>query len=154
MISPEVLRKYEFFGFLSIENMDKIAMFSDEVKWAQGETVFKSDSPAKFLFLLEAGEVELKYRVEDTIVSEKSKEFYVGQINPGEPFGLSSIIDPYKYTAACVASQASQGIKVDGEKLREMAESDPELGYGLMTSVAKAAFDRLTQVSQQLVAAR
>ena len=154
MISPEVLRKYGFFGFLSAETLEKIAMFSEEVDWEDGETLFESDSEANFLYLLQAGEVELRYRVEDTIVSDKSKEFYVGHINPGEPFGLSSIVEPYTYTAACVTSQTSQGIKIDANKLLDFAKKDTEFGYGLMSAVAKAAFERLTLVSQQLVAAR
>ena len=154
MISPEVLRKYEFFGFLSSDNLDKVAMLSQEIEWAAGDTVFENDTPADFLFLLEAGEVELNYRVGDTIVSDKSKEFYVGHINPGELFGFSALFEPYIYTAFCAASESSRGIKVEAKQLRELAENDPEFGYGLMKAVARAEFERLTLISQQLVAAR
>ena len=154
MISPEVLRKYEFFGFLSDKYFDEVAMISDPVSWKSGETIFEIDTEATFLYLLESGEVELHYRVVDTLVSDKSKEFYVGSINPGEMFGLSALMPPYEYTATCQTSQDSKGIKVDAKKLLMLVEADAGLGHALMSAVAKAAFDRLNMARTELVAAR
>ena len=154
MISPEVLRKYKFFGFLSEEYFDQVAMISEPVRWKAGEKVFELDADANDLFLLEAGELELHYCVVDNLVSDKFKEFYVGNLNPGEPFGFSALFEGLAYNAACQATEDSQGIKIDAKKLLELAGESPALGYALMTEVAKAAFARLDAVQIELVAAR
>jgi len=154
MISPEVLRKYEIFGFLSDKYFDEVAMISNPVSWKVGETIFEIGTEASFLYLLESGEVELHYRVADNLVSNKSKEFFVGSINPGEIFGLSALMPHHEYTATCVTSQDSNGIQVDAKKLLVLAESDASLGRALMSAVAEAAFDRLGMVRTELVAAR
>lgn len=154
MISPEQLRKYEFFGFLDTENLDKVAMLAESVSWAAGDLIVKADGEADSVYLLTSGGVDLGYFVEDTLVSDKSKEFFVGSINPGEPFGLSGLLEPYKYTANCVATLDSEGIKVDAKKLLAAADADPALGYSMMKAVAKGLFERLGTVRAELVAAR
>lgn len=154
MISPESLRKYAFFGFLSDEFFGDIAMFADEVTWAAGETLFDIGAPADHVYLLEKGEVNLHYQVVDSLISDKRKEFYIGDINPGEAFALSALIEPYTYTAMAVAAGESKGIRVDAKKLRSIADAQPDLGYALMQQVAKEAFERLGQVRVELVAAR
>lgn len=154
MISPETLRKYAFFGFLADEDFGQIAMYANEVVWGAGETLFTLGDKADVVYFLEVGEINLHYKVVDKLVSDKSKEFYVGDINPGEPFGLSALIEPYTYTATAIVPRESRGIIVDAIKLRALADAHPELGYGLMQQVAKATFERLGQVRVELVAAR
>lgn len=154
MISPETLRMYEFFGFLDDTDFDRIAMIADPVHWAAGATLFNIGDAADFVYFLKSGEVSLHYRVVDNLVSDKSKEFYVGDINPGEPFGLSALIAPHAYTATAVVVQDSDGIVIDAKKLRVLAEEQPRLGYALMQQVAKVTFERLGQVRVELVAAR
>ena len=105
------------------------------------------------LYVLMEGAVDLKYFVEDTTVSHKSKEFSVGEVNPGEAFGLSSLLGTKEYTACGIASVDSKGLVIDAQKMLELAQSDPMLGYGLMQSIAKAAFERLDHVRVQWVAA-
>lgn len=154
MISPETLRKYVFFGFMSDKEFEKIAMFSDAVNWKAGETLFTLGDEADYVYFLESGEVNLHYKVVDELISDKSKEFYVGDINPGEPFGLSALIAPHAYTATAEVARDSQGILVDAKKLRAFSNKQPKMGYALMQQVAKVTFERLGQVRVELVAAR
>jgi CRP/FNR family transcriptional regulator len=154
MISPETLKKYSFFGFLMDEDSDQVAMITDQVAWTKGDTIFTIDSDAKYLYLLESGEVDLHYKVTDNLISDKSKEFYIGAINPGEVFGLSALMESNIYTATSIAAEDSKAIRVDAVRLERLIQENPSLGLGLMTSVAKAAFERLGQVRSELVAAR
>jgi CRP-like cAMP-binding protein len=154
MISPELLRKYKFFSFLADDQFGKVAMLADEADWEAGQKVFGISKDADFLYLLETGEVELHYAVVDELISEKSKEFFIGSINPGEAFGLSAVIEPYEYTANAIASTDSTGIQVDAKKLRALAAEDTQLGFAFMAQVAKASFERLSSVRVELAAAR
>ena len=42
MISPEVLRRYPFFGFLKDDQFKKVAMLAEEVSWKAGTKIFKA----------------------------------------------------------------------------------------------------------------
>jgi len=154
MISPEALRKYPFFGFLSDEDFSKVATFTEEIVWEEGEALFNIHDKADQLYLLESGDVDLHYKVVDDLVSDKSKEFFVGSINPGELIGVSALLEPFEYTASAVAAEQSKGFAVDGKKLMSLAKDDPKLGFAMMTQVAKFTFERLGRVRVELAAAR
>lgn len=154
MISPESLRKYQFFGFLNEDEFPEVAVFAEEITWEKGEVVFTIHDQADQIYLLETGSVDLHYKVVDDLVSDKSKEFFVGDVNPGEPMGISALLEPYKYTATAIAAEESKGILVDAQKLLSLADENPELGYALMTQLAKSTFERLGRVRVELAAAR
>jgi CRP-like cAMP-binding protein len=145
---------YPFFGFLSGEDISKVAMVTDEISWKEGDQIIGIKEEAKYIYFLERGDINLHYKVVDELVSDKSKEFFVGDISPGEPFGLSALIEPYEYTATAIAAEDSKGIVVDAKKLLAITEEDKRLGFALMQKVAKAIFERLGQVRVELVAAR
>ena len=154
MISPELLRKYQFFGFLKDDEFAKVAVFSEEVTWEKGAVVFTINDKAEKLFLLETGEVDLHYKVVDELVSDKSKEFFIGSVNPGELMGIAALVEPFEYTATGIAAEASKGVVVDAKKLMALADESPELGYALMAQLSKALFERLGQVRVELAASR
>ena len=154
MISPETLRKYVFFGFLADDEFAKLAVFAEEKNWQTGEVIFSIDQDAGMIYLLEKGSVDLHYKVVDDLVSDKSKEFYVGDIDPGEPFGVSALLAPFQYTASAVAATESSGIAIDAKKLLALANDNPKLGFALMSQLAKSIFEQLGQARVELVAAR
>lgn len=154
MISPETLRKYGFFSFLKDAEFDQVAMITEEVAFKAGDTVFEIETDADYLYLLLAGEIDLSYSVTDKVVSGKHKDFYVGNIDPGEAFGISALMEPYAYTATCKAAKDSKALKVDAKKLLALAKENNGLGFAMMTKVAETAFERLSSVRMELVAAR
>ena len=153
MISPEILRKYTFFGFLDDESLGKVAMLAEEVTYNAGASVFTGSDKAKTLYLLTEGDIDMRYYVEDTTVSGKSKEFSVGEVNPGEPFGLSSLMGKQEYTATAVTINGCKCIQLDAVKMLSMAGENPQMGYRMMQQLAIATFERLDHVRVQFVAA-
>ena len=107
MVSTELLRRYPFFANLSDKELRQLAMISDEKEISGGETLFASGDDAGYLYLLRSGSIDLHYVVGDERGMEKTQDFMVGVINPGEVFGISSAVAPYRYTASAVATRAS-----------------------------------------------
>lgn len=151
MISPELLRRYPFFGPLTDAQLKAIAMIADEVTIEEGVTLFKEKEPAEAMYILKEGSIDLFYIVEDD--PEFRKEFPVGEINPGEPFGISAIIDPYILTSTARAAVSSQLVKITASPLRALCEVDNELALIFLRQVAKAALERLEATRVQLAAA-
>ena len=61
MISPELLRRYPFFGGLTDAQISGIAMIADEVGFMKGDLIGEQGKPASKFYLLTEGSVDLLY---------------------------------------------------------------------------------------------
>lgn len=154
MISPELLRRYPFFSHLNGEQLKAIAMLSNEVSYAAGDILFETDQAAHAFFFLIEGGIDLHYVVIDHDNPSVRKDFYMGHINPGEPFGISALINPYRYTATALANGPCRVIEIGASALRSLCESDIAVAAILMRHAAEAAMARLHDTRIQLIAAR
>ena len=153
MISPELLRRYPFFGFLDDSHLKAIAMIAEEENYPASTDILISGDPADDFYLLMKGSVDLFYVVHEEIRPDKKKEYLMGEINPEEPFGISALIEPYQYTATARASVPITVIKVDGQALRELIDNDEKLGCGFLRQITKATMERLEYTRTLLAAA-
>lgn len=154
MVSPELLRRYQLFGTLEPEHINAIAMLTEEVQLESGETLFESGQPADFLYLLVRGCIDLFYVAVDEINPELRKELFVSEINPGEPFGISALIDPWVYQGTVRTTCPSRVLQVESTGLRALCEVDPAIAAVLMRGMAQAALSRLHDTHVLLAAAR
>lgn len=154
MISPELLRRFPFFGFLSDAQTRAVAMVSEDVKLAAGESLFEPETPAGALYVFVEGAVDQLLVVIDRDDPNLRKEFFLCETNPGDVIGLHSLVPPQVHTVAARATAPSRLIKVDAPALRALCETDPGFARGLMTQVAGAALANLNDAQSQLAAAR
>lgn len=154
MVSPELLRRYPFFGVFAETPLKAIAMVADEVIYDAGESLYEIDLDADKLFLLIDGSVEHYFIVADSLNPASRKEFYLSDINPGDVFGLSSMIEPYRHTTSARATGHSRVVRIETASLRTLGELDPKLGYVIMVQVAKAISEKLESTRVQLAATR
>jgi CRP/FNR family transcriptional regulator len=153
MISPEILRRYPFFGTLSDQQLKSLAMIGEELTFEKDTVICEEGQPANAFYLLLEGGVSLYYKSEEEFYPKTRKDFLVGEINPGEVFAISILVEPYKYTATVKAEQKSRVIKFDAGEINRLIEKDPRLYCILMREIAKAAMERLAYARVQLAAA-
>lgn len=153
MISPEVLRRYPFFSFMSHDQLRDVAMITDEVSFERGQFLFNIDEKASYCYLLLNGAVDLHYIVVDEHDPGLRKEFVVGTINPGEVLGISAVVEPYIYMATAIAVNDSWLVRTDAVALRELCLADASLDYGIQRMMAKATRERLHATRILLAAA-
>lgn len=153
MVSPELLRRFPFFGPLSVEQLQAIAMITEEISVPTNTKLFEECQAADNFYLLVSGAIDFTYKSEEEFHPKGSKVFAVGEVNPEEVFGISALIQPYEYSASATTSKDCKVLKTDAQKLRELIESDAALGYTLLHQVAKAAMERLAYTRVQLAAA-
>jgi CRP/FNR family cyclic AMP-dependent transcriptional regulator len=154
MVSSELLKKYEFFGGLTEEQLKALAKIADEKTITPGGVIFEECDPAEKLYLLMEGTIDLSYRAIDEmhIYMTPPKEFYAGSINPGEVFGISALIEPFANNATAKASEPSRLIILDANELRKLLEQDIQLAYNLTRQTVKVLMDRLIDLRVQLAA--
>lgn len=154
MISPELLRRYPFFGTLSDEQLRQIAMIADEESHDAGKILRKEKTPANDLFLLIKGSVDLLFTIDEEYHPDRHKEFIFDEINPGEVFGISAMIEPHVYTSSVRSASPVEVVHIDGVALRQLCAEDLRLACHMYAQVAKLALERLNATRVQLAAAR
>jgi CRP-like cAMP-binding protein len=152
MISPELLRNYPFFRSLDDAQLRAIAIITKEETVDTGVTLFHEGEPAQALYFLKDGCVDLYYQISEAAPSDLRKGISVGEINPGEPFSISALIEPYILSATARVSKPSHIIKIEAEALRDLFAKDQKLAYLLTYQAAKAVIERLHTTRIQLAA--
>ncbi len=150
MVSPELLRRYPFFSCLDETQQKAVALISEEVILEQGATLFEEGEPANTLYLLLEGGVDLFYPAS----RELRDLLLVAEINCGEPFSISALIEPHVLSATAKTTAPSRILKLDGQAVRALCEVDAKMGLALVRQAAKAAMERLHFARVQLAAAR
>jgi CRP/FNR family transcriptional regulator, cyclic AMP receptor protein len=147
MISPEILRRYPYFGGINDESLKQVAMLADEVTVPAGKQMFNEGDPAQYLYLILRGEVNIQYllgtgelRTVDTLVD-------------GDLLVWSAMVEPYKTTAVGTTTKETQLVRIAAPRLRALCDKDPLLGYRLTIEVAKLLSHRLESARIQLAAA-
>jgi CRP/FNR family transcriptional regulator, cyclic AMP receptor protein len=151
MVSPELLRRYPFFVSLNDDQLKAIAMIAEEKTYPKDTILIKENTSATRLVLLLEGDVDLIYSGggEGAIVNS-----LVGSIAPGEVYGVSSLIEPYKFISSARATAPVKVVEIDGMALRALMEVDQKLGYTMMRNIAAAVLERLKYTQVELAAAR
>ena len=152
MISPERLRQYQFFSHLEDQHLTSLAIISEPVILENEELILEEGQPAQALYFLMTGCIDLYYTVMDSARPHDRKEALVCQINPGEVFGISALIEPYVLTATARSSGQSQVLRIDLPQLRALFEQDPALETLMLRKVSKAAIQRLHETRVLLAA--
>lgn len=153
MISPELLRRYPFFGNLSNKQIKSMATIAEELVFNKGTVICEEGKPADAFYLLLEGGVSLHYKSEDELHPETRKDFLVGEIDAGEVFAISALIEPYRFTSTVKADKDCRTIRFSSFEINRLIEKDPRLYCLLMREVAKAAMERLSYARVQLAAA-
>lgn len=156
MVSPELLRRFPFFGGLSDAQLREISMITEEEIYEKGHIILTDKKPANHLFLLLDGNIDLVYHSVDELNLKPvpTKELNAGEINPGEIFGISALIEPYVYNASARTSMRSHVLVIDSIELRKLLESDSGLSCKILRQLVNTLMERLSATRVQLAAAQ
>lgn len=153
MISPEKLRRFPFFVGFDDAQLKALAMIAEEHTVEAKATLVDEGKPAQKFFLLVDGSIDLYIKSEEANDPASRRDFAVGEINPGEVFGISTVLEPYIYATTVRSATASQVIEFDGAALRELMQHDKAFAHQLMLQIAQALMSRLNSTRVQLAAA-
>lgn len=153
MISPELLRQYSFFGSLDNDQLIALAMIAREVNFDRDERIFAKGEPAEAFYFLLDGSVGLYYTGDGIYRAAMTRGIPVGEVNPGEPFSISALIEPHILTSSAWSSVPSRALRFEAPHLSELFEKDKRLAYLITKKAASAAVDRLHNTRIQLAAA-
>ncbi len=131
----------------------KLANLGQEAVHAKGHIIFREGEEAKALYILRDGQVSLEMRV-DMGQGQGVHQATVDTAKKGAAFGWSALVEPHKYTLTATCLEPVSLIVFEADKLRNLLESDPNLGYQVMKRMAGLVASRLEHTRSLLLSER
>lgn len=146
MVSIEVLRSFPYFAGVCAESLKAVAAITEERPLALGEPLFKEGDPARALYILRAGQVDIVYQ------HHRDQGCVVDTVVAGDLIGWSALVEPYRCTATAVPREPGQVVRIDAVGIRGLCERDHTLGFQLLKELAGTLSRRLQGALVQLAA--
>jgi CRP-like cAMP-binding protein len=149
MISPDALRRYQFFSNLSTDQIIKLARTADEIHVPEGHYFFHEHDPLNEFYIILAGVVDVFLEKK-----EQGHELTVSRIRTGTGFGWSVFFAPHRALFGAKAAVPSHLLVFRYPALLRSFDEDHFFGYLMMQKAAEGMRDRLhdlwLQVREQI----
>ena len=146
MISPDRLRRFPHFANTEHRVQLFIAANSNSTTFSSGDIILREGNTAKELMFLEAGQIDIVYRLGDDRV------VVVDTIMPGETFAWSAALPPHRLSATAIAKTDGEYFGFERDSLLELCKLFPAFGCRMMTEIAQVLRRRLINTRVQLAA--
>ena len=135
----------KLFDVLSDEQLGEVAKITEQKSYKIHDHIYESGNPAEQLFVVKKGLVSHR-RIDpgdEVGIAFETRE-------PGGLFGAASFMVPQEYTLTAVCMEDSEVLAIDADKLFELCQKDPGLGYQLMLKIAQIYFERYKTAKRNL----
>jgi len=123
MVTKDDLKQIVMLTYLTEPMQEKLAGIVDLLKFDKEEVIFRENEPAERFFMLRAGSILLEQPITETATA------CVGSIKPGYSFGWSAMVEESFYTSDAVCVEPSEVFSFRREKINQLFELDPEMGF-------------------------
>ena len=145
MVEAYKVAYMELFDVLSDEQLEEVAKITEKKSYKIHDHIYERGNAAKHLFMVKKGLVSLR-RIDpgdEVGIAFETRE-------PGELFGAASFMKPQEYTLTAVCQEDTEVMAIDADKLFELAENDPAVGYQLMLKISQIYFERYKTAKRSL----
>lgn len=140
-----VLAEVPLFSGFGSERLELLAGCAGNVRFDAGRQLFRRGDQADAFYVIRHGSVAL-----ETYVPARGAVM-IETLEPGEVLGWSWLFPPYRWHLDARALTAGVALAFDGACLRGKCESDPQLGYELMSRFSQVLIERLQWTRLRLI---
>lgn len=141
----QLLAAQDIFAGLSKEHLSVLAANAAAENFADGEVVARQgDHADRFLLVLEGALV-----VE--VPSIMGPKLEIARLGPGQIFGWSWLIEPYRWHFNARAIGAVRALDFDGPSILRECEQDPTFGYALFKRFSGLMARRLEAAQRKMM---
>jgi len=133
------LRRFKIFSELDIGELETVAELCHVEEVEPGRQLITMGAPADTLFLLLEGKAVVEVQLPE------GEEVRIDELSPGEVLGWGAVVPPHIYAATAYAVEPSRVIVVDGVRLRQLCETNKQLGYKVVKGVGEVMAKRFDQ---------
>ncbi len=145
MASPEQLVSVAPFSRLTATQLSAVVATGREVALPASVTIFSEGQDASGCWLIQSGQVTLGTHVpgQGLVV--------VQTLGPGDLLGWSWLVPPHYWHFTATTASSLSAIEFDTERLRALADGDPNLGYSLSLGLFEVVVARLQGTRSRLL---
>ncbi|MBI3762966.1 MAG: cyclic nucleotide-binding domain-containing protein [Chloroflexi bacterium] len=132
------------FDGLTPAQMARLAPLFKRVTFAAGHAIFAQGDRAETVFVLEHGDVEIRFRPDD------GDWLPIATARPGGVVGWSAALARPRYTSSAVCVTPVQAVAIRGDEFRGVVRSDADLGVLLLGRMALTIANRLAGAQLQI----
>lgn len=132
-----VLRQADIFYELTDSQLEQVAAICEERVFEAGEIVFEENTHGDELYVIAHGEIEIQ--VNPALISgrETAGPQTIATLRRGQSFGEIALVDEgLRSASARCAQHDTRLIVIPRDKLMQLCEAQPQLGYRLMRNLA------------------
>lgn len=130
---------------VGVEMLSRLVPVSEMRRYSDGERVYSHGEPAHNFYICYSGEVLSEQPLSPDITAT------VSIITPGTCFGWPVLLPNGTYRSDTVSQGNSECIRIDGAALRQLIDSDHEIGYHLLRGMCESLVDHLFTRTDQLI---
>ena len=140
-----IVREQRFFAGLDEPFLQLVVGCARNVRFEEGQYLFREAAPADQFFLIRHGRVALE-------LSAPGRGTVTFQtVGEGEILGVSWLIPPYRWTYDARAIELTRAIGIDAACLRGKCEADHDLGYEMIKRFMPVLIQRLQATRLQIL---
>lgn len=136
-VTSAQLRDIGLFGALSDEVLEHLARTLTTLRVAPGDTVFREGDPARELYVVLEGEMEVNKR------SRRGRDMRVAILGPSDVFGEMSVIDMQVRSATVRALAPARLLRVSAEEMDALYRHDLKAYALIVLNIARDLSRRL-----------
>jgi CRP/FNR family cyclic AMP-dependent transcriptional regulator len=141
----QLLSSCYLFRGLSKSQLHRLSALAKEVQIQKGQWLMHERQEGTEMFVLKEGAVELLTTVNDDF------ELPIAILrNPGDCTGTASLLEPYLYSLSVRCAEEGKMLVIKRVDLQKLITDDCELGFTVMTNLAKHLLDRLKETRLEL----
>ncbi|HEX6262375.1 MAG TPA: cyclic nucleotide-binding domain-containing protein [Actinomycetota bacterium] len=132
-----LLAEHDFFRGLEPEHLSFVAGCGSNVRFAEGDFLFREGEPADRFYIVREGRVALEVR------GPGEGALVLDTLGANEVVGVSWLFPPYRWQFDARAVEPVRAVALDGACLREKCDREPPLGYELMKRLSEISSQRM-----------
>ncbi|MEJ2101462.1 MAG: cyclic nucleotide-binding domain-containing protein [Desulfobacterales bacterium] len=151
----DFLKKVDIFKGFNKEQLKAVNKEAHKKEYFYGDRLFAEGEDADRIWLVEEGQVDLRFDLPGRQTSEENNVFSIAS---GQTLGWSGFVPPFKYAlSAYSATKPCKILQIAKDYLLECFEKDPRMGLMFMTNLATITsmhFDQLQKSASVSPAAK
>lgn len=122
----EILKQSNFFSGLGDRHIEWLARHASDKNFENGKLLARQGDRADQFFLVTEGELVVE------VPALTGPSLTITRLGPGDIFGWSWLIEPYKWHFNGRAEESSRVLEFDGAAIMKHCQSDSSFGYELL----------------------
>ncbi len=140
----DVLKECAVFSKINPRELEHISELGRIIDYQDGDLIFSAGDDADFIYIVNTGEVKLKYAVN---ILNAPMDLTAYTIKDRGHLGWSAFTKPYKYTLSSYAVGKTQLLQFRSDKLRKLCDSNENVGYIMMKNINTMISTRFARVN-------